>query len=391
MPQSHWMFSRRSPDALAANRITTARRACPPRIDLTVSNPTLVGLPYPNDLLAPFADPSGLVYRPEPRGLGVSRDGVAAEYLRHGTVVDPERVTLTASTSEAYMFLFKLLCSPGDAVAVPVPSYPLFEHLGRLEAVEVLPYHLDRDHGWRIDLAELHDAPRDVRAVIVVHPNNPTGSFVDREDRAALTELCAERGWALIADEVFLDYPLTTGGQPATTFADERACLTFTLGGLSKSVGLPQAKLAWIVTSGPRELVAQAEERVEFIADAFLSVSTPVQLALPSLLERGAAVRQAIRNRCLANLATLERAVAGSPAVELLRPEGGWTAVLRFPAVIGEEELVVVLLERDGVAVHPGFFFDFPVDGYLVASLLPEPAEFAGGVAALLARLGAAL
>ena len=205
------------------------------------------------------------------------------------------------------------------------------------------------------------------------------------------SSLCAARGWALIADEVFLDYPVAADEPAARTFADETTCLTFSLGGLSKSIGLPQAKLAWVAASGPKELVSQAEERLEFIADAFLSVSTPVQLALPTLLTRGAAVRHAIRERCLVNLAALERALAPVPALELSRPQGGWTAVIRFPAVIGEEDLVVELLERDGVSVHPGFFYDFAAERYLVVSLLPEPVTFSDGVAALLARLAAVL
>ncbi len=359
--------------------------------DLTLSNPTTVGLPYPRGLLGPLGDPHGLRYRPQPRGLESARRAVARELARHGATVDPDRIVLTASTSEAYTFLFKLLCAPGDAVLVPTPSYPLLEQLAGVEAVAARPYHLDADTGWRVDLDELSAAPATVRAVIVVHPNNPTGSFVHPDDADALEALCARRGWALVADEVFLDYPLDGGAGADTTFAGRHRALTFTLGGLSKSVGLPQLKLAWIAASGPRRQVGPALDRLDYIADTFLSVATPVQLALPRLLRRGAAVRQAIRARCRANLRTLRRLVREVPAIDVPPVGGGWSAVLRYPAVIGEEELALELLRRDRVAVHPGYFFDFPRDGVVVLSLLPRPASFRAGVARLLARLAGRL
>jgi alanine-synthesizing transaminase len=379
-------FSRRVPSDLRPNRISEAlRRFAPLPFDLTVSNPTRCEIAYPPALLAPLADAAGLEYRPDPRGLLSARAAVAAEYRRHGIVVDPARVVLTASTSEAYACLFKLLCEPGEAVLVPSPSYPLFEHLARLEGVTARPYRLDAEAGWRLDPDELAGAGSGVRAVIVVHPNNPTGSYVAADDAAAVAELCRQHSWALIADEVFLDYPLD--GEPAASFARGAQALTFALGGLSKSVGLPQLKLAWIVVGGPAECVDAALERLEFVADTFLSVATPVQLALPALLQQGSEVRAAIAERCRANLARLRAAVAAHPAVSLLVPGGGWSAVLRIPAVIPEEELVIDLIERHGVAVHPGFFFDFPRDGYLVVSLLPPPRTFTAGIERLLARL----
>lgn len=379
-------FSRRVPADLRPNRISeTLRRLGPPPFDLTVSNPTLVGIAHPADLLAPLADPAGLAYRPDPRGLRSARVAVAAEYRRLGAEVDPDHLVLTASTSEAYAFLFKLLCEPGEAVLAPVPSYPLFEHLAAVEGVGVRPYRLEPEAGWRPDLAELAAAGDDVRAAIVVHPNNPTGSWVDAADARALAELCARRGWALIADEVFLDYPL--GERLAASFAEPSPALTFALGGLSKSVALPQLKLAWIAVGGPAALAAAARERLEFIADTFLSVGTPVQLALPALLAAGAPVRAAIAARCRANLAALRVAAAACPAVSVLPPDGGWSAAVRIPAVVGEEELVLALLERDGVSVQPGYFFDFPRDGYLVVSLLPPPAVFAAGADRLVRRL----
>ncbi len=383
-------FSRRTPVDLCTNAIAAALAAAPPPFDLTVSNPTTLGLPYPPTLLDALADPAGLVYRPHPRGMAAARRAMAAELARTGILVDPERLVLTASTSEAYAFLFKLLCDPGDVVLVPAPSYPLFEHLARVEGVVAAPYRLDPDAGWRIEFASLDDAGPRVRAVVVVHPNNPTGSFVADADRATLVDRCAARGWALIADEVFRDYPLGVPAAPAS-FAGETATLTFTLGGLSKSLGLPQLKLAWIVTSGPASLCAEAMERLEYIADTFLSVATPVQLALPALLRQGSAVRDAIRRRCRGNLDALRTAVASQPEVTLHVPEGGWSAVLRIPAVIPEEALVVQLIQQDGVAVYPGYFFDFPAEGFLVVSLLPEPGVFAEGVARLLRRIAASL
>jgi alanine-synthesizing transaminase len=385
------VFSRRVPEELSANRITSARASSPPRFDLTLSNPTACGIAYPPGLLAPLADPAGLAYQPHPRGLRAAREAVAREFLRHVVTVDPERVVLTASTSEAYAFLFKLLTDPGEAVLVPTPSYPLFEHLARVEGVQAVPYPLDPEAGWRLDPHALAHAPENVRAVVVVHPNNPTGSFVHPEDVAALSALAAERGWALIADEVFLDYPLDGGPGTGCSFAANQAALTFTLGGLSKSVGLPQLKLAWVVASGPQNLITAALERLEFVADTFLSVATPVQLALASLLRDGATVREEILTRCQANLAALRRAAADVPSVSVPPLGGGWSAMLRVPAVVGEEPLVLELLHDDRVAVHPGYFFDFPGEGTLVLSLLPEPDTFAEGVRRLLERIGAHL
>lgn len=381
------MFSNRVPPGLAPNRIATELANSPPRFDLTVSNPTRCGIPYPSGLLDSLADPAGLAYRPEPRGLVAARKAVAAEYRRYAAAVEPDRVVLTASTSEAYAFLFKLLANPGEGVLVPSPSYPLFEHLARAEGIEAIPYHLNPELDWRPDLHQLAATPSGVRAVIVVHPNNPTGSLVQSDDAAAVADLAAARGWAIVADEVFLDYLLTDRPGTGRTFAGTEQALTFTLGGLSKSVGLPQLKLAWVVASGPGDLVENALERLEFIADTFLSVATPVQLALPFILRQGAAVRAAILERCRCNLAALRQATSSLPAVAVMEPDGGWSAVLRLPAVLAEEELVLELLQKDGVAVHPGYFFDFPMDGVLVVSLLPESAVFAEGVRRLLARV----
>jgi alanine-synthesizing transaminase len=381
------MFSRRVPHELSPNRIARARTETPPRFDLTASNPTECGIQYPAGLLDALADPHGLHYRPRPCGLQSARDAVAREYSRHAVTVDPDRILLTASTSEAYAFLFKLLTDPGDAILVPTPSYPLFDHLARVEGIEALPYQLDGETGWRPDAHAIAEAPDRTRAIVLVHPNNPTGSFVHPEDVVALSALAARRRWAVIADEVFLDYPLDGGAGAGRSFADNRSVVTFTLGGLSKSAGLPQLKLAWVVISGPEGTATAALERLEFVADTFLSVATPVQLALPSLLRDGAVVREAILARCRHNLEALRRATADVPAVSVPPIGGGWSATLRIPSVLGEEELILELLRDEGVAVHPGYFFDFPREGTLVLSLLPDPGTFAEGARRVLRRI----
>jgi len=377
--------SGRLPRDLSLNRLAEARaRMSEIPFDLTESNPTACGIPYPPELLRGLGDSRGLRYEPDPRGPRPARAAVAAGYRRWGVEVDPDHVILTASTSEAYSFLFRLLADPGDAILVPAPSYPLFSHLLRLDSIEARTYALDTDDGWRIDFSILERQGEGVRAVIVVHPNNPTGSFVHPEDRDRLAALCRDRGWAIVADEVFLPYPLDDNPGNDASFAGVRECLCFTLGGLSKSVGLPQLKLAWIVASGPDGDVETALEGLEYIADAYLPVSTPVAAATPRLLTEGAAIREAMLARCRANLESLRRLAADHPSVYVLPVGGGWSAVLRVPAVIGEEELCLRLLENRGVAVHPGLFFGFPSEGFLVISLLPPENVFNEGASSCL-------
>jgi len=384
------MFSTRVPADLTPNRLTTAERAIRASgarlIDLTETNPTRVGLEYPADLTEALASPAGARYDPCPFGLPGAREAVAETILVAGRPIDPARVVLTASTSEAYSFLFKLLCNPGDQVLVPVPSYPLFEHLTRLDLVEIAPYALDYHGTWSIDVHALEAAATArTRAVLVVSPNNPTGSMLTRGDLSALAAFCASRGLALVGDEVFWDYPIDP--RPDTVrVLDQSDALTFSLGGLSKSAGLPQMKLGWMAAGGPPGLVDQALARLEVVCDAFLSVSAPVQHAAPALIAHGRAVRAAIAARVRRNLATLQALAAGRPSCAVLRVEGGWSAVVRVPATRTEESLVLEVLERDGVLVHPGYFFDFPHEAFVVVSLLPEPADFEEGAARLLAR-----
>jgi len=384
------LISRRLPFHAEPNAISRAlaalRAAGAPLVDLTESNPTRCGFDYPADLLAGLSSREALTYEPHPLGLPAAREAVAAHYARAGMRVDPAQVVLTASTSEAYAWLFKLLCDPGDSVLVPRPSYPLFEHLTRLESVTPSPYLLRHDGRWEVALETIATAPETTRALLIVSPNNPTGSFVTTAEAEALGEVCRERGWALVADEVFAEYPLEAVDS-ALGVTRGRGVLSFTLGGASKSLGLPQIKLAWIVVDGPPEARARALAALELIADTYLSVSTPVQLAAPALIARGGAVRDQIRRRIAHNLRTARQAVARHPACTLLGVEGGWTVVVRVPATRTEEALVLDLLERERILVHPGYFYDFPHEAFVVMSLLPPEVVFGDAVVRALAAL----
>ena len=383
-------FSRRLPESLAPNAIARAvadlRAAGAALLDLTETNPTAVGLAYPADLLDPLASADALRYRPDPRGLASAREAIAAEIARDGAGAGADRILLTASTSDAYALLFKLLCDPGDAVLVPQPSYPLFDWLTRLEGVPARPYRLEYHGRWSIDRASVAEAlTPSTRALLVVSPNNPTGSMLRRADLDWLIELCASRAIALIGDEVFAGYPLAPRPDAASmAAAGDTPALTVSLGGLSKSAGLPQVKLGWMIVQGPAALRDAALARLEVIADAYLSVSTPVQIAAPALLARGRTIRAAIAARVAGNLAALRARLAAWPAVTLREPEGGWSAVLEVPRTSSEEALVVRLLHEARVMIHPGHFFDFPGEAFLVMSLLPDPAVFRAAVDRLL-------
>jgi aspartate/methionine/tyrosine aminotransferase len=299
--------------------------------------------------------------------------------------VDADSVLLTASTSEAYAFLFKLLCDPGETVLVPAPSYPLFEYIAGLESVRTITYPLRYADEWRLDVAAVAEGiGPGTRAVVVVSPNNPTGSFLKRTEARALLSLAAERGLALISDEVFADYAWEPDARRAPSLAGDGPALAFTLGGLSKSCGLPQLKLGWIVLSGPETLRTEALERLEIVADTYLSVSTPIQRAASAVLVRGAELQALIAARVAHNHRVLRERLDSASPVSLLHSEGGWTAVLRVPATVPEEDRVLRLLDEDDVLVHPGYFFDFPAEAFLVLSLLPEPQVFAEGLARLL-------
>jgi alanine-synthesizing transaminase len=381
------MFSSRLPPQTDTNELTRVlaglRAKGAPIADLTESNPTRAGIPYPEGLLAPLAQAQALAYEPHPLGLPSARAAVASDHRRRGVNLDSAHVALTASTSEAYSWLFKLLCDPGESVLVPRPSYPLFEHLTRLEGVRAESYDLEYHGRWEIDFEVLRAAPEDVKAILVVSPNNPTGSYVSVAELEQLTAVCRDRGWALVVDEVFADYPLDAPA-PLTDIATKSDVLSFTLAGLSKSVGLPQVKLGWMVVGGPASQRHAALSALELIADSFLSVSTPVQLALPDLLQSGGEVRAAIQRRTQGNLEALRRAASEFPAYDVLRVEGGWSAVIRVPATRSEERLVLDLLERERVLVHPGYFFDFRSEAFIVVSLLPPESIFRDAIARVL-------
>jgi len=369
-----------------------AERAVPP-LDLTVSNPTAVGLDVPGDPLASLAGGRGRLYAPDPLGIRSAREAVAEYYARRGVAADPSRIVLAASSSEAYSWLFKLLCDPGDTVLVPAPSYPLLDALAELESVRVRRYPLDPDGGWTFHAASverevehLAASGRRVGAVVLVSPNNPTGSGVSQGELLSLFAAAKRHGFAIVSDEVFLDYRFSLGPgdvSVAAERAEEGGALVVSLGGLSKSAALPQLKLGWMLVGGPDDLAREALSRLEWIGDTYLSVGTPVQLALPNLLSWGDAAAAAIRERIRTNHSALARAFppGASAAVDPLR--GGWSAVLRVPAVESEEDLVLRLLSDHDLLIHPGYFFDFPSEAFLVLSLLPQVKLFREGISRL--------
>jgi len=446
------MFSERTNWKLGLNRFTQAvdevRASGRQILDLTVSNPTRAGLEYDSAaILSALSSPQALDYDPQAKGLLSAREAVAGYYRsEHGADdLDAERIVLTTSTSEGYSFVFRLLCNAGDELLVPKPSYPLFEFLADLQDVKLVPYPLIYDHGWQVDFPSLEQAVTErTRGVVVVHPNNPTGSFVSSGERDLLNAFCKEHGLAVIADEVFLDYGLETSGAKAPTeaeenrsaesaappksagppksgqhdialstksrslhtpadraspirglgrddnawgrasFAGNRDVLTFTLSGLSKISALPQMKVAWVVTRGPQELADAAMGRLEVIADTYLSMNAPLQWAVPALLEQRKNIQRQLIKRVRGNLGELDRQLAGQKVCSRLNLEGGWYAVLRVPVTRSDEELAIELVRARLVMVHPGHFYDFPRDGYLVLSLITPEAEFREGIARVL-------
>jgi alanine-synthesizing transaminase len=386
------MFSDRTNWKLTRNRLTEALEQVKSSgarvLDLTLSNPTRAGLLYGESLILQSpASPSALDYDPDPKGLPVARSAVAEYYATDHKIAElDEHLILTTSTSEGYSFVFRLLCNSGDELLVPKPSYPLFEFLADLQDVKLIPYPLIYDHGWQMDFPSLEKAvTKRTRGVVVVHPNNPTGSFVTPQERGLLNDFCHEHALAIIADEVFLDY--AHDRTTRKSFAANHDVLTFTLSGISKITALPQMKVAWIVTSGAQSKVDAAQARLEVIADTFLSMNAPIQWALPSLLQQRQGIQQQLLDRVLANLAELDRQLPTQKACERLCVEAGWYVVLRVPVTQTDEELAIDLLRRESVLVHPGHFYDFPADGYLVLSLITDKLDFADAIARVLKML----
>jgi hypothetical protein len=387
------MFSSRTNWRLSPNRLSLLieelRRNGRPPLDLTESNPTRCGLVFDQQgIFDALADPLALSYTPDPRGLLSARQAVVGYYAERGITLDAAQIFLTTSTSEAYSYIFRLLADPGEAILVPQPSYPLFDFLAGLNDVRVIAYPLFYDHGWLIDLPTLETRlEAGARAILAVHPNNPTGSFVRRDELTALTAFCERREMALVADEVFADYALAADPTRVVSHAAATEALTFTLSGLSKISALPQMKVAWLVVSGPAQLVEDALARLEIIADTYLSVSAPLALALPKLLETRRTLQPQILGRVSSNLQLLDAQLAVNHLVSRLEVEGGWYAILRLPSIRTDEDWAIELARQDGVLVHPGHFFDLRSEGHLVISLLTERAIFEEGVRRILARV----
>jgi alanine-synthesizing transaminase len=378
------MFADRTNWKFDANRLSEAlarrRKTGQPLLDLTASNPTTCGFQYhAGAMLRALSNPKALVYDPEARGLVPARRAVVDYYASHKTRVRVDDIILTTSTSEAYSFVFRTLCNPGDEILVSEPSYPLFAFLAGIQDVKLVPYPLIYDHGWQTDLHSLERAITGrTRAVIVVHPNNPTGHFTKPNEITQLNQICAARNLAIIADEVFLDFGLTE--ITAATFAANDAVLTFTMSGISKICGLPQMKAAWLLTSGPEELKARAIERLEIIADTYLSMNAPVQYALPTFLDQRQEFQSQVMARVRKNLNELDRQLELQKTCSRLEVEAGWYAVLRIPATQSDEDFALLLLESKGVYTHPGHFYDFSADGFLVVSLITPAEDFAEGI-----------
>jgi aspartate/methionine/tyrosine aminotransferase len=382
------MFAKRTSWNMAPNRLSEAlavhRAAGKPLLDLTVSNPTECGFEYDRSaILKALSNPAALSYEPNPRGLESARRAVAGYYADRKEGVSTEDIFLTTSTSEAYSYVFRMLCDPGDELLIPSPSYPLFDFLADIQDVRLARYPLIYDHGWQIDFHALEQGitPR-TRGVIVVHPNNPTGHFAKNAEMAKLNAICSARELVIIADEVFLDFALD--GRRAASFAANRGGSTLTLSGLSKISGLPQMKAAWLIAGGPQQWKSEAHARLEVIADTYLSVNAPVQLAIPKFLEQRHAFHKQVIARVRRNLTELDRQLAEQGACSRLAVEGGWCAVLRVPATRSDEDLAIELLSSKGISVHPGHFYEFPSDGYLVVSLITAERAFAEGSRRLL-------
>ncbi|MGH9745913.1 MAG: pyridoxal phosphate-dependent aminotransferase [Candidatus Acidiferrales bacterium] len=384
------MFADRTNWNLAPNRLSEAlsrhRASRKSLLDLSASNPTECGFACDSQaILRALANPASLAYQPEPQGLLIAREAIAAYYAERAETVPPSDIVLTTSTSEAYTFVFRILCNPGAEILIPTPSYPLFDLLADIQDVRLVRYPLVHDHGWQIDFHALEAAitPR-TRGIILVHPNNPTGHFTKLEERDRINRICADREIAAIVDEVFLDFSLTA--KSPSTWAANGEALTFTMSGLSKICGLPQMKIAWLVTSGPTNLKTQALNRLEVIADTYLSMNAPVQHAVPTFLGERHSFQKQLKDRVRVNLAELDRLLAGQKFCSRLELEGGWYAVLRVPATGPDEDLAIDLLAKHDVYIHPGRFYDFDVEGFLMVSLIVPEQDFREGIRRVLSN-----
>lgn len=384
------MFAQRTNWNLESNRLSSAlaahRASGKPLLDLTISNPTECGFQYDEQAIRDaLSNPAVLRYEPNPKGIASARAAVAQYYAERGAAVSLEDIFLTTSTSEAYSFVFRFLCNPGDGILVPCPSYPLFDFLADIHDVKLIRYPLGYDHGWQIDSQAIDKSvTARTRGIIVVNPNNPTGQYVKSAEMKGLSAVCAAHDLALVADEVFLDFSLAEE-RPAS-FAANSGALTFTLSGISKISGLPQMKASWLIVNGPEKWKAQAIARLEVIADTYLSMNAPVQLALPAFMEQRTAFQEQVMARVIKNLTELDRQLAAQQACSRLKIEGGWYAILRASGLRDEEEFAVELLREEGVYVHPGHFYDFSEPGRLVLSLIAPEKDFADGVSLLLAK-----
>jgi alanine-synthesizing transaminase len=385
------MFAKRTDWNMTPNRLSVAlaahRAAGKELFDLTVSNPTECGFEYDSAaILGALSNPAALSYEPNPKGLESARRAVAGYYADHQENVSADDIFLTTSTSEAYTCVFRTLCDPGDELLIPSPSYPLFDFLAEIQDVSLVRYPLVYDHGWQIDFHALEQAiTLRTRGIIVVHPNNPTGHFTKSAEIAKLNSICSAREIAIIADEVFLDYAIE-GDRPAS-FAANGGAPTFTLSGLSKISGLPQMKAAWLIVSGPPRWKSEALARLEVIADTYLSVNAPVQLAIPRFLEQRHAFQKQVMSRVRRNLGELDRQLGAQEACSRLKVEGGWCAVLREPATRSDEELAIHVLASKGVYAHPGHFYEFSSEGALIVSLLTPEQVLVEGTRRLLSAL----
>ncbi len=383
--RTNWKFS---PNRLTL-RLKTLRESGVQIFDLSESNPTRCQFEYLNSmLLSPLLNPKNLSYEPNPKGTLEARRVIQNYYQEKNIHVDPEQIFITSSTSEAYSLLFRLFVNPSEHVLIPHPSYPLFDFLADLNDIQLDSYRLAYDGVWHIDLESLRMAcDSKTKAIVLVHPNNPTGSFVKKKELDEIAKLAYEKSIILISDEVFSDYSFLEDSERAPSFAVNQDALTFTLGGISKSLGLPQMKLGWIVATGLKELLRSSCERLEVVLDTYLSVNTPVQNALPSWFSMKKIIQNEIRNRIKKNLAFLTSRLFNSHPANCLKTEGGWYATLRIPKTLSEEEWVLEVLEKDHVYLHPGYFFDFEDEAYIIISLLPSPEIFNEAVSRILARI----